>query len=100
MDDGLTRGVADSDDARKPPPKRSVGDADTSLEATGTKPRHGEDRGPASRVFSLASAFGVGSNPVAPIMLQWHCIHVAFVLNSPRASTSSSFRAGEFVLIE
>jgi len=33
-------------------------------------------------------------------MLQWHCIHVAFVMNSQRASTSSLFRAGEFVLIE
>ena len=36
------------------------------------------------------------SNPVAPTMLQWHCIHVAFVMNSRSASTSSWFRVGEF----
>jgi hypothetical protein len=42
----------------------------------------------------------LGSNPVAPIMLQWHRIHVAFVMNSQRASTTCLFRAGEFVVIE
>ena len=30
--------------------------------------------------FSLASAFGVGSNPVAPTMLQWQSIHIALKL--------------------
>jgi hypothetical protein len=33
-------------------------------------------------------------------MLQWHRIHLAFVMNSQRASTSSLFRTGEFVLID
>jgi len=42
---------------------------------------------------------GLSSNPVAPIMLQWHCIHVAFEMNSQKASISSLFRASEFVLI-
>ena len=30
----------------------------------------------------------------------WHRIHVAFVMNSQRASSPSLFRPGEFVLIE
>jgi hypothetical protein len=33
-------------------------------------------------------------------MLQWHRIHVAFVMNSQRASTSSLFRASKLVLSE